>query len=214
MADNTAISTRPARAPLIAALAAVAVLGAMALDTTVVQIGSDADVRQQSFNADAYGVEHFPRIRDRVLDKAPNAPLLAQDLLADKDTAVATWGTPAGIGPVMPVKLTGVVGDGRSGIFDVKVDGVPDDIRIRVQTGPAINGTELRDLPGDIEFGDFKNQIEYQDAGSGINRAMAAVALSGLDRDTLSGRTVTVSGVFKLINPKSWLVTPVLIEVQ
>jgi len=217
MADKTATPPKaphPLRGGLIAGLAVALVLGAIALDTTVVRIGSDGDLRLLAFDPDAYGVEHFPRIRDRVLERAPNAPLLAQDLASDKDTAVATWGTPAGIGPVMPVQLTGVVGDGRSGIFDVKVDGVPDDIRIRVQTGPAINGTELRDLPGDIEFGDFKNQIEYQDAGSGINRAMAAEALNGLDRDTLSGRTVTVAGVFKLINPKSWLVTPVQLEVQ
>ncbi|MGT2466735.1 DUF2291 family protein [Mesorhizobium atlanticum] len=29
------------------------------------------------------------------------------------------------------------------------------------RSGPAINGTDLRDATGDIVFGKFKNQIEY-----------------------------------------------------
>ncbi len=115
---------------------------------------------------------------------------------------------------VMPVTLTGRVGDGASGIFGLTVDGLPEGLTIRVQTGPAINGTELRDISGDIAFGAFKNQIEYQDAGAGINRAMAADQLGDLDRDTLSGKTVQVTGAFTMINPKSWLITPVAIEVQ
>ena len=30
----------------------------------------------------------------------------------------------------------------------------------------------------------------------------------------MSGKRVSVTGVFKLINPKNWLVTPVSLEVQ
>ena len=63
------------------------------------------------------------------------------------------------------------------------VEGMPPEIKVRVQTGPAINGTDLRDAPGDIDFGAFKNQIEYQDAGSGINRAMKKAVLDGIDRE-------------------------------
>ena len=35
---------------------------------------------------------------------------------------------------------------GRSDIFDRAVPGLPETLRIRVQTGPAINGTDLRDV--------------------------------------------------------------------
>ena len=69
-------------------------------------------------------------------------------------------------------------------------------------------------MPGDIDFGGFKNQIEYQDAGSGLNRAMSAATLNDLDRDSLPGKTIDVTGVFKLINPKNWLITPVQLEVK
>lgn len=195
-------------------LVALLVVGAIALDTKVVHIGSEEDLREQAFDPDAFGIDQFPRIRALVVDRAPEATQLAQELVADKAAAVDSYGTEAGIGPVMPVQFVGTVGEGKSGIYTVTIDGVPEETTVRVQTGPAINGTDLRDFPGDIAFGQFTNQIEYQDAGSGINRAMASEVLGDIDREALSGESVSVTGVFKLINPKNWLVTPVQFEVQ
>ena len=54
----------------------------------------------------------------------------------------------AGIGSVS-VKFTGVVGKGKAGIYPVEVAGMPTRLQIRMQTGPAINGTDLRDATGD-----------------------------------------------------------------
>lgn len=195
-------------------LVAVVVIGAIAIDTKVVQIGSEEDGRAQAFNPDSYGAEQFPRIRDLIVERAPDAVTLANELAADKNAAIEAYGTKTAIGGIMPVTATGTLGEGRSGIYDLNVDGMPEGVRIRVQTGPAINGTDLRDMPGDIVFGQFTNQIEYQDAGSGINRAMSAEALSDLDRESLTGKTVEVTGAFTLINPKNWLITPVALEVQ
>lgn len=200
------------RAGLYAAGVALLVLAGIVVDTTVVVIGSEQDARQQAFDPDRYGAAEFPRIRDTVIERAPDAVTLAQALAADKKGAVADYAT-AGTFPVFPVTVTGVVGDGKSGIYDVQVEGL-EGVKVRVQTGPAINGTELRDIPGDIAFGQFKNQIEYQDAGAGINRAMSAEALAGLDRDALPGKTITVTGAFTMINPKNWLITPVALEVK
>jgi predicted lipoprotein len=205
---------KPKRTPLFIGLAILAVLALIALDTKVVKVGSAEDTRQQVFNPDRFGKQNFPRIRDLVIEKAPEGVQLAKEILADKKAAIKAYGTAGDIGAVMPVKLSGVVGEGRSGVFNLSVDGMPETIRIRVQTGPAINGTDLRDMPGDIEFGDFKNQIEYQDAGSGLNRAMAATVLKDLNRDSLPGKVIEVTGVFKLINPKNWLITPVQLKVK
>lgn len=209
-----ASATRAKLRAVITTIAGVVLLGVIALDTKVVTIGGDGDLRQQAFNPDRFGRDEFPRIRGHVIDRAPEATLLAEELAADKTAATAAYGTMAGAFPVMTVKFTGVVGDGQSGIFEVNVPGLPDGLTIRVQTGPAINGTELRDIVGDIDFGSFTNQIEYQNAGAGINRAMAAEVLSDLDRDTLQGETISVSGAFTMINPNNWLVTPVALEVQ
>lgn len=215
ISDATATTgSKAKRNRAILAVTVAAVIAAIALDTAVVQIGSDADLRQQAFDPDRFGQSEFPRIRDVVQDRAADAASLAAELAADKKAAVASYGTMAGAFPVMPVRFTGTVGEGKSGIFGVNVNGLPDGMQIRVQTGPAINGTELRDIPGDIEFGAFTNQIEYQDSGAGINRAMAADVLSDLDRDALTGKTISVTGVFTMINPKNWLVTPVSLEVK
>jgi predicted lipoprotein len=121
---------------------------------------------------------------------------------------------PAGVGPVFSTKFTGVVGEGKSGIYKIAVEGLPDTLTVRVQTGPAINGTELRDATGTIEFGQFTNQIEYQDAGSAINNEMKTEVLSKVDTAALPGKTIAVVGAFKLVNPKSWLLTPVRLDVQ
>jgi predicted lipoprotein len=87
-------------------------------------------------------------------------------------------------------------------------------VGVRVQTGPAINGTEVRDATGAVEFGQFTNQIEFQDAGSALNNEIKKAVLANLDRDKLSGKKVDVIGVFQLINPANWLVTPVQFKVS
>ena len=208
-------ATRPtSRGPLIALAAVLVVVFAIAMDTKVVVVGSKEDARQEAFNPDRFGQQEFPRIRDMVAGKAPEASVLAKELAENKKAAIADYGTVAGAFPVMPVRFSGVVSKGASGIFTAQVEGLPEGTTVRVQTGPAINGTELRDIVGDISFGQFKNQIEYQDAGAGINRAMASSVLSDLDRDTLEGKTIEVVGAFTMINPKNWLVTPVSLEVK
>lgn len=216
MADVLApkAQTAPRRGRLVIGVLAAAVVIAMAVDTTVVRIGSERDARQQGFSADAFGEEQFPRIQTFVDGKAVDAATLGPAVLGDKDAAAKQYGTPSSTGAIMPVKLTGVVGEGKAGVYELKVDGVPADIRVRVQTGPAINGTDLRDMPGDIAFGNFRNQIEYQNAGSGINRAMKKAVLDPIDTANIGGKTITVVGAFRLINPKNWLITPVRVTVQ
>lgn len=204
----------PRRGLVIALAVGAAVIAAMALDTTVVHIGSENDVRQQAFSPDTFGDKEFPRIQAIVLEKALDGVTIAPEVLADKAAAGKKYGTASTTGTIMLVKLTGVAGEARSGVYDLAVEGMPADIKVRVQTGPAINGTDLRDAPGDIAFGKFKNQIEYQDAGSAINRAMKKVVLDGIDTANLTGKTLEVTGAFRLVNPKNWVITPAAVTVK
>jgi predicted lipoprotein len=192
----------------------VALAAAMALDTTIVPIGSAADVRQQAFSPDSFGEGEFPRIRTYVAEKAADGVTIAPEVLADKAAAAKKYGTASSTGAIMMVRLTGVAGEVKSGVYTLAVEGMPAEIKVRVQTGPAINGTDLRDAPGDIAFGAFKNQIEYQDAGSGINRAMKKAVLDGVDTTNLTGKTVEVVGAFRLVNAKNWMITPVELVVK
>jgi predicted lipoprotein len=200
---------------LLASIAAVViVLAAIAFDTTVVKIGSEHDVREQAFSPEAYGVQEFPKVVANVEQRAVNAVDLANAIATDKKAAGDKYGVATSTGPVIPVSLSGMFGARKANYNEIKVDGLPGDVVVRVQTGPAVNGTDLRDATGAIEFGQFTNQIEYQDAGSAINNEMKKAVLAGLDVDNLSGKTASVVGVFKLINPKNWLVTPVKVEVK
>jgi predicted lipoprotein len=205
---------RSRRKRLLIAAAALALVVAIALDTTVVRIGSEQDVTAAGFSPEAFGAETFPAIRESILSRAVDAATLSEAVVRDKAAAASEHGVPAGIGAVIPVRFTGVVGEGKSGIYNVAVDGLAGETKIRVQTGPAINGTDLRDATGEIKFGDFKNQIEYQNAGAAINNAMKSEVLAGIDTASLPGKTVSVVGAFTLVNPKNWLVTPVEITVQ
>ncbi|SFA83112.1 Predicted lipoprotein [Rhizobium sp. NFR07] len=218
------MSTQPAHAArkpatgnlklIIGAALAVVVVGAIALDTTVVTIGSEGDVRKQAFSPESYGAEQFPKIQADVEKRAVAAAELATAIAADKKAAGEKYGIATSTGPVIPVTLTGTFSTRKSSVNEMKIDGLPPETVVRVQTGPAVNGTDLRDATGTIEFGQFTNQIQYQDAGSGINNEMKKAVLGGLDVDTLDGKSATVVGVFKLINPKNWLVTPVKVEVK
>lgn len=212
---SASLESRRSRRVGIAAIAAgLVVLVAMALDTAVVRIGSDRDVRAQSFSAEAFGTAEFPRIQAEIETRAVDARTLFDAIAADKAAAIAQHGVPAGTGAVFAVRLTGIAGQGKSGIYDLVVEGLPPDLRVRVQTGPAINGTDLRDATGTIAFGQFTNQIEYQDAGSALNVAMKDSVLSGIDATALAGRMLEVTGAFRLANPNSWLITPVRLAVR
>jgi len=189
-------------------------LVAMALDTKVVIVGSEGDVRKQAFSPDAFGEGEFPRIQAHIIDNAVDALTLGPAVLADKAAAGKTYGTASSTGVIMMLRVTGVVGEGKSGTYVLAVEGLPPEIKVRVQTGPAINGTDLRDAPGDIPFGSFTNQIEFQDAGSGINRAMKKAVLDAIDSTALPGKTIDVVGAFRLVNPKNWMITPVRITIK
>ncbi|QHW27729.1 DUF2291 family protein (plasmid) [Rhizobium leguminosarum bv. viciae 248] len=202
------------RTLLVSAALAVIVVAAIAFDTTVVRIGSENDVRQQAFSPETFGAEQFPKIKANVEERAVAAGELAAAIAADKKAAAEKYGTATSTGPVIPVTLTGVFGARKSNTNEMKIDGLPPETVVRVQTGPAVNGTDLRDATGTIEFGQFTNQIQYQDAGSAINNEMKKAVFAGLDADALDGKQATVVGVFKLINPKNWLVTPVKVELK
>jgi predicted lipoprotein len=217
MTSTTEIAPPPrrkGRRGLLIGAAALLVLAAIAYDTTVVRIGSAEDQAEAGFSPEAFGAKTFPTVKESVTARAVEATTLAPAVLADKAAAAKQYGVAAGVGAVIPVKFTGVVGEGKSGIYAVAVDGLPPEVKIRLQTGPAINGTDLRDATGEIKFGQFKNQIEYQNAGAAINTAMKQAVLAGVDAAALAGKTVSVTGAFTLVNPKNWLVTPVELAVQ
>ncbi len=190
------------------------VLVAMVLGTKFVSTSSSVASGPKKFSAAEYGKTEFPKVQAAIRKRAVPAATLAQGIAADQAAAAKKYGVDAGTGPEMSVSFTGVATTSTSGIYTVKVAGLPAGLLVRVQTGPAINGTDLRDATGDITFGQFTNQINYQNAASALNQQMKSKVLAGVDAAHLSGKTISVVGVFQLINPTGWLVTPAELSVQ
>ncbi len=192
----------------------VLVLIALVLGTKVVPSDDPLSEGGKKFNSETFGAEMFPSVQSGVSERAVDAATLATAIAEDPSDAAVEYGLQSSSGTVYSTTFTGVVGEGQSGIYEVDVDGFPDDTLIRLQTGPAINGTELRDATGEFQFGQFTNQIEYQNAAAALNDELKAQVLSQLDAADLTGKTIEVTGAFTLINPASWLVTPVELSVQ
>jgi len=204
----------PAARRSITTVVVLIVAIAMGFGTKIVKIGEDSTGQSGAFSPEQFGQTEFPKIQAAVEKRAVDAATLAAAVAKDQAAAVKAYGVPGNTGPELSVKFTGTVGEGQSGVYHVAVDGVPASVTVRVQTGPAINGTDLRDATGTITFGQFVNQIEYQNAGSALNNALKKAVLSKVDTSKLTGKKITVVGVFELINPNNWLVTPVTLSAQ
>ncbi len=203
---------KPRTRQIVIGAAVLVLLVAMAVDTTVVRIGSDTATAPGVFSAAAYGQAQFPKVQSAVADRAVDAATLAAALGKDRDAAVKQYGNEASAGPVFSVKFAGTVGKSDFGTVDVAVPNLP--VAIHLRTGPAVLGTDLRDATGAINFGQFTNQIDYQNAGSALNKEMKKQVLAKVDTANLSGKTVAVVGAFQLTDPSAWTVTPVSLEVK
>ncbi|MBE0405071.1 DUF2291 family protein [Halomonas sp. FME16] len=195
----------------VAGVCALALMALMAFDTKVLSLAElEGEV---GFSPENFAQQSFPEIKEYIETNAVEANVLAPEALESAGASGEKYGVPSGIGHVIPVTLTGVVVDEKSGIYTVNVADMSDEIVIRVQAGSAINGTTLRDTTGDIQFSDFTNQIEYQNAGAALNEEMKRQILSEMAGQDLTGKTLVIAGSFNMINPKNWLITPVSIAI-
>jgi predicted lipoprotein len=101
----------------------------------------------------------------------------------------------------------------RAATIDVDTDG-DGKADAKVQIGPALRGTALRDSLDFVNFNEFKNQIEWAQFGKAFNEKVNASLLQALPRDGLVGKTVKVTGAFPM--PPSGqlpLVTPATLTI-
>ena len=199
------------------ALGVLLLLVAMGFGTKVVSGEALLATVPVVFNSEEFGAEKFPEVMDTIIQNAQPLSEIATALVTDQAAATTEFGTQEGTGfPVFSVIFTAVAGTPDAGGFiPFTVEGVPGTITVRMQTGnPAITGTDLRDATGTIHFPDFVNQIEYQDAGVALNNELKKTVLANIVAADLAGKTLTVTGAFQLVNPASYMITPVKIEVN
>lgn len=214
------MSTRnsPAMKPrrLIAGGAALILLVLMFLSTKIVSTSDTTGAAAGTFSPQSFAAEKFEsEIAPDILDRAEEMAVVSNALKADPTAAAKQYGVVSGSSPaVYSVKLTGAAGSpDANGLLPVKVEGVPADVKVFVQMGPAVNGTAIRDATGKVDFAQFKNQIEYQNVGAELNNQVKKLVLDKVDKSTLEGKTVSVTGAFQPINPAAFIITPVEFEV-
>lgn len=212
---RTAPRLTPQLKRIITVVVIVLVVLAMVLSTKFVPKGSALDQTAKAFSASAFGKAEFPKVQKFISSKAVDAATLAAAIQADPTAAGKKYGVAAegGVGVVIPVTFTATVGQvAASGYTPVTVQGLSGP-SVAVQFGPAINGTDLRDSTGKYRLGSFENQIQYQDAASALNDRLKTV-LTKAGAPNLGGKTVQLDGVFTLVNPAQWNVTPATLTVQ
>ncbi|MER9398463.1 DUF2291 family protein [Mesorhizobium sp. M0615] len=101
----------------------------------------------------------------------------------------------------------------RAATMDIDVDG-DGKADARVQIGPAMRGTALRDSLDFIQFNDFTNQIDFAQFGKAFNAYAVKALFAKLPRDALEGRTAKVLGAYTLESGQDLpLVTPAEAEI-
>lgn len=101
----------------------------------------------------------------------------------------------------------------RAAYLDTDVDG-DGKADVRIQIGPVIKGTAIRDSLDFVNFSEFKNQIQWAEFGKAFNNHLNAQVLDKLSRDGLEGKKVEAVGAYPA--PSSGqpaLLTPVAITI-
>jgi len=205
---------------VVGGVVAVALLAAIAATTTTVSAsdpGAAAAAGGSTFDAVEYATEHYdsevvPNIQDNAVDITELLP----QIIDDPQAAGEQYGHQSGATSpfAYPVKGEGVAGKVDGTLLPLTIEGIPDDVRVMIQIGPAINGTALRDATGLVDFNDFLNQIEYANAATELNNKVKSDVLADFDAKGAEGKTVRFVGAFAYGSNTAVLqITPVELEV-
>ncbi len=217
MSDSLPQSRHMWLKPAIITLASVVIFAAMVMSTTV-RTTAEADAADPTkFNATEFAATAFEKdIAPYIEKNAVDIVQLSSSITNDKEKAGAEFGKREGPSTAwsFPVTLTGMAGTVKGTLLPITIEGIPQNITVYIQIGPAITGTALRDVTGNITFQQFVNQLAYQEASTEINNRVKERVLADVDAPSLAGKTVTVTGAFALGNPAVYQVTPTTFEVE
>ena len=205
---------RPTPRRLFGVGAVVALMVAMALDTTYLDTDGAVAVSAPTFSPTAFAEEEFPRVAGDIRDAAVPLPVLAEALEDDTAAAGEQFGLDLGAGRfVFSVEASGSVASVDDEYIELAVPELPDAL-VRIPLGRALSGTPVRDATGTISFGDFPDQTAYQSVAAEFTRLMRETVLGPLEMAALQGEDLLVRGAYISGGPPdAFLIQPVEIEV-
>ncbi|KQS75688.1 hypothetical protein ASG25_20285 [Rhizobium sp. Leaf384] len=208
----------PAAAALCLASAILMVLpGCKIIKTPTAE--EAAEVASGGFNPERQASELWaPKVVPYLTSKAGPYGEVAALIASDAEAAAAKYGhkEKEGNAPwTYAAKVSGRIvkaeTTSRAATLDTDIDG-DGKADVRIQIGPVIKGTAIRDSLDFVSFNQFKNQIQWAEFGKAFNAHLNAQVLQALPRDGLDGKTVEAVGAFPVpAKGQLPLLTPVTI---
>jgi predicted lipoprotein len=204
-------------APILAVTVGISLTACKILPTPTAENGGNAPAfNADKMVADIWAAKVVPYLQQKA------GPFSESHALAKADPAAAgaKYGNPkkqANSPWTFAVRLEGKIvaanTQSRAATMDVDADG-DRKADARVQIGPAMRGTALRDSLDFIQFNDFTNQIDFAQFGKALNSYADKTVLSKLPRETLEGRSVKIVGAYVMGSGQDLpLVTPAEAEI-
>lgn len=171
---------------------------------------------QQAFDAASFVEESWAlRVMPAIERDAVDLSQLLSELQADQASASAEYGHQEGgnafsfivqgAGQVSQVDTVS-----RAGVLHLDIPGQTAEVRLQI--GPVLRGTALRDVLPFITFDQFVNQLEYARVSQALHDRLIESVLSQVDFQDMQGQEISFKGVFTLQDPATILITPVQIE--
>jgi predicted lipoprotein len=111
-------------------------------------------------------------------------------------------------------KILNVNKESRNGYIEVDLLPCDEKADIRIQVGPVIKGTSVRDSMEFIKFDDYKNQMVFAEISSAINKWINEQIVSKMDFTTAKGKEVEFAGAFTADSSNVISITPVKIQLS
>ncbi|AZO95819.1 DUF2291 domain-containing protein [Halocella sp. SP3-1] len=109
-------------------------------------------------------------------------------------------------------KILSVNTESRNGTIDVDIEPYDGKKDLKIQIGPVIRGSSIRDSLNYISFNNFGNQIEYAKFSTEINNKINKEFLQNINFEELEGSVIDFQGIF-VVQSSEIVLTPVKIEV-
>ena len=102
----------------------------------------------------------------------------------------------------------------RAGYLGLKVDGMDDKFKLRLQIGPVFKGSAVRDSISLISYKDYKNQIEWAQVSVAFHDLISKQILAPIDMNNVANKTVEFIGCFTVARQGLIQITPVKLIVK
>jgi len=139
---------------------------------------------------------------------------------ADPKQAGGKYGNDVGGATNYLVSFSGTVENvdtsSLTGTISVNVPFQGTNVPVKIQIGPIILGTALRDAVKFIKFEEFLNQMQFGNVSDELNTRVEKDVVSKLDLKSLTGKKISIKGAFTYDGRsiKDLLVTPVVVTVE